>query len=129
MDNLTIEERSALRAASEALTLIRQLARGPITEESQAVIHDLAEAFHNIPEHFAGSGEQRSANAFLLKLGIEQAQIAYRHHGLKSQHLAPLPITVERSAPATQQKSDMMQQHGHLPARIFAKLFKPTDKR
>jgi hypothetical protein len=128
MENLTIEERNAHRAASEAFTLIRQLARGPITKESQTIIHDLADAFHNIPEFFAGPFEQRSANAFLLKSGIEQAQMAYRHHGLKSQHLPPLPIKVEDIAPATQQKADLIQQYGNLPARLFTKLFKPTDK-
>lgn len=129
MDHLTHEERTALRAATEALTTIRQLtSRGPVDDTTRAVIHDLADAFHNIPEHCAGEPEQRAANSFLLKSGIEQAQINYRHHGLKSRILPPLSLVVARPAAPPQNQSDLMKQYGHLPARMFSQLFKPTGK-
>lgn len=80
-------EQSALRAASEAFVLIRMLASRPMSSEAQQIIRDMANAFHNIPAHCAGSVEQRQANAFLIEAGIRDAISAHNKHGLASSHL------------------------------------------
>lgn len=126
LNELNDEERRALRAAAEALVIIRQFSRGPISEENRKIINDLADAFHNIPELCAAPAAQREANSFLLRSGIEQAQIAYRHHGIRSSHLPPLSIEVKQAIVVEGQTSSLVEKFGHLPGRIFAQLFKPV---
>ncbi|GAB2880973.1 hypothetical protein GCM10027277_57570 [Pseudoduganella ginsengisoli] len=80
-------EKSALRAASEAFLLIRMLASRPMSGEAQQIIRDMADAFHNVPVHCAGSVEQRQANAFLIEDAIRDAIRAQNKYGLVSSHL------------------------------------------
>ncbi|HYD60521.1 MAG TPA: hypothetical protein VEC35_09215 [Noviherbaspirillum sp.] len=47
MSELNNKERDALKAVSEALVKIRELANAPMTAKSQRAIFDLADAFHN----------------------------------------------------------------------------------
>lgn len=84
---LSKTEQSALRAASEAFVLIRRLTSQPLSREGRQVIHDLADAFHNIPEYCAGSVDDRKETAFLLEAGISDAIEANKKHGLSSRHL------------------------------------------
>lgn len=125
-DYLSLEERKALRAVSEALVIIRTLAQQPMTEAKQAAIHDLADAFHNIPDHLATIGQHREANAFLLDAGIERARTVYHQHGFRSQHLPPFepsPAAEIESPPP----SDFMALIGAYPGRLLANFFKPTE--
>ncbi|NTB05884.1 hypothetical protein [Agrobacterium tumefaciens] len=80
-------EQIALRAASEAFVLIRLLTVRAMSPESWKIIHDVADAFHNVPDHCAAPAQQRTANAFLLESGLRRAIDAYNKHGLASQHL------------------------------------------
>lgn len=80
-------EQTALRAASEAFVLIRMLTARPMSPEGWKIIHDMANAFHNIPDYCAVPAQQRTANAFLLESGLRQAIDAYNKHGLASRHL------------------------------------------
>jgi hypothetical protein len=90
MSELNKNEIDALNATSEALLTIRALASKPVTEESRQVILALADAFHNIPNYFAMPDAQGKANARLLASGVEQARLANKRYGLRSDHLAPL---------------------------------------
>lgn len=87
MTTLNDRERLALQLTSEALTTIRRLATRPITREGQQAIHDLADAFHNIPALAAGGPESRDANRFLLDHTLADAPEVYRRHGLTSHHI------------------------------------------
>ncbi|MDQ1817789.1 hypothetical protein RBA41_31260 [Massilia sp. CCM 9210] len=80
-------EQTALRAASEAFVLIRMLTARPMSPEAQQIIHDMADAFHNVPEQCAGGAEQRKANAFLIQAAVRNGVKAYNKHGLASRHL------------------------------------------
>lgn len=80
-------EQTALRAASEAFVLIRMLTARPMSSEAWKVVHDVADAFHNVPEHCAAPAQQRAANAFLLESGLRRAIDAYNKHGLASRNL------------------------------------------
>jgi hypothetical protein len=80
-------EQTALRAASEAFVLIRMLTARPMTPEAWQVVHDMANAFHNVPEYCAGPAQQRAANSFLLEAGLRQGIDAFDKHGLGSRHL------------------------------------------
>lgn len=84
---LSETEQTALRAASEAFVLIRMLTARPMSTEAQQIIHDMANAFHNVPEHCAGGAAQRKANAFLIEAAVRDAAKAYNKHGLASKHL------------------------------------------
>lgn len=103
--------------------------RGPVDEKTRAIIYDLADAFHNIPELCAGQAEQRAANSSLLKSGIEQAQVTYRHYGMKSKHLPPLPLVEQPPEAPPQTPDEFMKQIACYPARMMSSFFKPTDKR
>jgi hypothetical protein len=80
-------ERTALRAASEAFVLIRLLTSRPMTPDAWKAIHDMADAFHNVPEYCAGPAQQRAANSFLLEAGLRHGVDAFDKHGLASSHL------------------------------------------
>ena len=80
-------EQTALSAASEAFVLIRMLTAGPMSPEAWKIVHDMADAFHNVPDYCAGPAQQRIANAFLLESGLRMAIDAYNKHGLASRHL------------------------------------------
>lgn len=126
-DNFSSDERDALRAVSEALVIIRSLARQPITKAKQSAIHDLADAFHNVPAHLATFGQQRELNAFLLDAGVKRARAVYHQYGFRSQYLAsvdPTETTAESEKPAT---SDFLTRMGNYPARMMANFFKEKE--
>lgn len=78
---LNEKERIALHGVSEALVLIRNLAAAPFSTESLKIIHDLADAFHNVPAHCAGPEQQRDANAFLIEAAMRNAAKTCLDHG------------------------------------------------
>jgi hypothetical protein len=80
-DTLSKTEQIALHGASDALVLIRSLASAPITPESQKAIHDLADAFHNVPGHCAGQKQQREANTFLVDAALSNGAKTCLQHG------------------------------------------------
>jgi hypothetical protein len=86
-ETLNETERTALRAASEAFVLIRMLTARPMTPEALKAIHDMADAFHNVPDYCAMPAQQRAANSFLLEAGLRHGIDAFDKHGHGSCHL------------------------------------------
>lgn len=126
-DNMSAGERDALRAVSEALVIIRTLAQQPMTKAKQSAIHDLADAFHNIPAHLATFGQQRELNAFLLDAGVKRAQAVYHQYGFRSQYLAPVDPTQTNAESEKPAPSDFLTRMGNYPARMMANFFKSTE--
>lgn len=81
---LSAGERRALQMAAEAFKQIRMLATSSVTPETLRTIFDLADAMHNVPEQAAAHVSQRTANAWLIETGMQQAIAAFQSHGLRT---------------------------------------------
>jgi len=80
MDALTEQEHVALRFLAHSLIQIRLLTRDlkrPLTAEVQRAIHDLADAWHNVPAVVA----DRSDKSSLIDGGIQEASAVYAREG------------------------------------------------
>lgn len=79
------QEFVALQFLADTLIRIRLLTRNgeqPLSAEAQRTIHDLADAWHNVPRVVAeGSGLD-----FLINSGIQQATAVYQRVGWPSQY-------------------------------------------
>ena len=79
---ITEREYAALQFMATSMIQIRSLLGNPdksLSAETLRAIHDLADAWHNVPRAVAdGSGSELD---FLIELGIKQAVVVYLREG------------------------------------------------
>jgi hypothetical protein len=85
---LNDNERDALRLVSRVLVDIRLACRGPVTPKVVRLIHDLADAVHNIPDVACRKTLQEHNDLkFLMDAGIRRVQETYA--AFEQQHPSP----------------------------------------
>lgn len=79
MNEMNSLEQDALQQLGRTLLHIRMLARGPVTAETGQVIHDLADALHNVPGAIAGNDPSKDE---LLRAALSDAAGVYQKSNL-----------------------------------------------
>ncbi|HBO7954682.1 TPA: hypothetical protein ACKPYT_004655 [Pseudomonas aeruginosa] len=79
MNEMNSLEKDALQQLGRTLLHIRMLARGPVTPETGQVIHDLADALHNVPGAIVGTDPSKDE---LLRAALSDAAGVYQKAGM-----------------------------------------------
>ena len=79
MNGMNSLEQEALQQLGRTLLHIRMLARGPLTAETGQIIHDLADALHNVPGAIVGTDPSKGE---LLRAALSDAAGVYQNAGM-----------------------------------------------